>query len=311
MPDVEMPSPASAVRVLLVSDQDWFASSLRAVLEPEGYVFVRVRTAKTALHEVAGVDPDIMIVDEGLPDIETTSLVTAIRDDVLSPVVPILSYSAGSWEAGGRRSGVRAMAWDAMREPLRPHVIIAKLRRLIEIRRLIEATDAGAAGGTAGRLFNLAGMMRMLRVMVATARRQEADLSCVVLGPSEFPEPGVDVEQRARLESLCTAAIRESDVCGWIRESDLGIVAFGADAAGATSLVRRLSAQTAEKEPFAPLSAGIAQIPVGVEDRLDPSSPAVSSVASRVASLSCVAAAQGALDLARQAGGGIRIADAG
>ena len=91
MPDVETPSPASAVRVLLGSDQDWFASSLRAVLEPEGYVFVRVRTAKTALNEVAGVDPDIMIVDEGLPDIETTSLVAAIRDDVLSPVVPILS----------------------------------------------------------------------------------------------------------------------------------------------------------------------------------------------------------------------------
>jgi CheY-like chemotaxis protein len=314
MPDVTDASPATAVRVLLVSDRNWFASALRAVLEPEGFVFVRMRVARTALRDVAHVDPDLMIIDDGLPDVEAASLTSAMDDGALKPSIPILVYSASSWQERELPTGLRAAAWDVIREPLRPHVIVAKLRRLLEIRRLIEATEEGAPSDLPTGLFSLAGMMRMLRVMVAAARREGTELSCVAIGPTEIRMPEPDPEARARFAALCGTNVRESDICGWVRGSDLGIVAFGADAAGATSLVRRLSERAvadAEMAFQSPLSAGIAQISAGGPAQSEADSPRVTSVASRVASLSRVAAAQGALDQARQAGGGIRIAEAG
>lgn len=310
MSDSFEPQTAESVNVMLVSAHDWFASALQAVLEPEGFVFARVRAARVALRDAALIDPDVVILDEGLPDMEAPDLAASLTQGPLRPSIPILVYSPNFWHESEQAAAMRAGAWDIIKEPVRSNLIVAKLRRLLQIKRLIEVTEEGSLSDAATGLFNLAGMMRMLRVLGATARRQGVPLSCVVLGPTDVPAPDDLEDMRRRAASLCNGHTREADVCGWMGDAELGIVLYDTDAAGVTSMVRRLSekAEAGSGESDLRLSAGIVEL-TEPQDGDESGPPRGAPMAGRIASLSRVAAAHSALRQAREAGGGIRIAE--
>jgi FixJ family two-component response regulator len=304
-------SPADTINVMLVSAHDWFASALQAVLEPEGFVFARMRSARVALRDASQVDPDMVIIDEGLPDMEAAVLASSLGSGILKHSVPILVYSPNFWHENEQAAAMRAGAWDIIKEPVRSNLVVAKLRRLMEIKQLIEATEEGSLSDMATGLFNLAGMMRMLRVMGSAARRHGAPLTCVVLGPTRTPEADSIEAVREGAARLWAQGIRESDVCGWVDGAELGIVAFGTDAAGVTTLVRRLVERTAgdaAADELMPVSAGIVELTDRFADNVDGEASRTTPMATRIVSLSGLAAARTALREAREAGGGIRIA---
>lgn len=301
----------SPTSVLLVSGHDWFASALQAVLEPEGFAFTRVRSARIALRDATLIDPDLVIIDEGLPDLDTPSLASALVAGPLGAGVPILVHSPNFWHETAQAAAMSAGAWDIIKEPVRSRLIVAKLRRLLEIKRLIEVTEQGSMSDTSTGLFNLAGLMRMMRILGSAAKRTNTVLSCVVLGPTIPSEgDGLD-EQRSRTAVLCAENTREGDVCGWVGDSEVGIVAYDTTAAGVTAMVRRLhdlASKDSRMSDLLPLSAGIVEL-AGTEMPADVADVAIAPVASRIASLSRFTAAQNALRSAREAGGGIRVAD--
>ncbi len=295
--------------VLLVSAHDWFASALQAVLEPEGFIFARARSARRALRTVENIEPEIVIIGERLPDLDAAGLASALLTGGLKESVPILVYSPNFWHEREQAAAMAAGAWDIIKEPVRPSLVVAKLRRLLEIKRLIELTEESSLtdGGTG--LLNLTGLMRSMRLLEAAAQRNAAPLSCVVIGPSEAGAS--DLERQKNLAAdLCHRLVRESDLCGWVAEADFGVVAYNTTAAGVTSIVRRLNASLAKRpdsEALHPLSAGVVEftVPDGT-----PTPPARRIDRSpRIASLSRLAAAQTALREARHSGGGIRIAE--
>jgi len=305
-------SPAETVNVMLVSAHDWFASALQAVLEPEGFVFARMRSARVALRDAAQVNPDMVIVDEGLPDMDAPALASSLGGGVLKSSIPILVYSPNFWHENEQAAAMRAGAWDIIKEPVRSNLVVARLRRLLEIKQLIETTEEGSLSDVATGLFNLAGMMRMLRVMGSTARRHGSALTCVVLGPTETPGAESLAAMREQAARMWGQGIRESDVCGWVDSTEMAIVAFGTDAAGVTTMVRRLAEQTAsdpEAGQLAPISAGIVELTDRFAEDADAEAPHVAPMATRIAGLSGIAAARSALREAREAGGGIRIAE--
>lgn len=298
--------------VLLVSAHDWFASALQAVLEPEGFVFARARSARRALRTVEHIEPEVVIIGEQLPDLDAAGLARALLAGGLKESIPILVYSPNFWHEQEQAAAMAAGAWDIIKEPVRPSLIVAKLRRLLEIKRLIElAEESSLTDGPTG-LLNLTGLMRSMRVLEATAQRNAAPLSCVVIGPSD-PGSGPDLDRQKQVAAdLCRRHVRESDLCGWVAEADFGVVAYNTTAAGVTTLVRRLNESLStgpEGERMHPLSAGVVEFPAP-DDRLSRSGSRTDH-APRIASLSRLAAAQSALRDARDGGGGIRIAEVG
>jgi CheY-like chemotaxis protein len=301
-----------SVGVMLISAHDWFASALQAVLEPEGFAFSRVRSGRIALRDASLIDPDLVIIDEGLPDMEAPTLASALASGPLKMSVPVLVYSPNFWHESAQAAAMRAGAWDIIKEPVRSNLIVAKLHRLLEIKRLIETTEEGSLSDMATGLFNLAGLMRMLRILGSTAKRHNNSLSCVVLGATTESDPDTIDRFRARTAGLCEGNVRDSDVCGWVDEADLGIIAYGTDAAGVTALVRRLAERAAsdpETSELLPLSAGIVELTTEAQLEADAEESHLAPVAKQIASLSRFAAAQNALRQARGAGGGIRIAE--
>ncbi len=318
MLDVRTNDRTETVRVLLSSGREWFASAFCAVFEPLGFTFVRVRTAAQTLRDAGLVDPDIVVIDEGLPDLNAAELCRALTAGELDPSVPILVYCPNSWRENDQAAAMHAGAWDIIKEPVRSRLVTAKLRRLLAIKRLIQATQESSLPDGTG-LNNLAGLVGALGVLGSLARRNEANLACAVLGPTD-PSRVVDVEAlRREVAAVCNANVRGSDACAWLDDLELAIVAYDASIAGTTLMVRRLT-QTMmdELESVSDVSwsAGIVELPV--------SSPAAGPaagragengadgrtiwVADRIANLSRFAAAQTALRQAREAGGGIHIA---
>ena len=170
MSESSKPDPqASSTSVLLVTAHDWFASALQAVLEPEGFAFARVRSARLAVRDSALVNPEIVIIGENLPDMRVPELARALLAAGLRDSVPILVYSPNFWAESDEAAAMAAGAWDIIKEPVRSQLIVAKLRRLLEIKRLIEQTEEGSLADTATGLYNLAGLMRVVRLLEANA----------------------------------------------------------------------------------------------------------------------------------------------
>lgn len=296
------------VRVLLVSTHDWFTSALQAVLEPEGFVFARMRSARHALRYLEQGQPDIVILSEKLPDLDAAGLVRMLRSGGLRGSVPLLVYSPNFWHEEEQAKAVSAGAWDIIREPLRPAIITAKLHRLLAIGQLIRVVEDGSSASEAEGLSNLAAMTRSIRRLEAIASRNAVPLSCVVIGPSRPGAGEVLERQRSEAVALCNENLRVSDLCGWVNDADFGVVAYNTTAAGVITMVRRLNERlsAAADETIRSLSAGVIELPVDGESSKGSGEAAVTRTP-RIASLSRLAAAQGALREARAGGGGIRI----
>jgi two-component system KDP operon response regulator KdpE len=84
---------ARPVRVLIVDDEAQIRRLLRVGLVTQGYDCVEAETAAEALAVCAKERPDVVILDLGLPDQDGTSVIGALRQNSLVPIV-VLSAEA-------------------------------------------------------------------------------------------------------------------------------------------------------------------------------------------------------------------------
>lgn len=292
--------------MLLASSREWLASALRAVLEPAGFAFEHASTGAAALERASAAGADVVIVDEGLPDRSVPELCGDLAGLSTGPSLPILVYSPAFWHESEQAAAMRAGAWDVVREPIRSRLLVAKLERLIQIRRLIEVSEDGGLSTEPPRILELSDMVRFLPVISALAGREAEPLSCAVLGPSSPPEAPTGAGDRRRaLVELASRAMRRSDLCAWIGDEEVVVLAFGADLDGLGSMFERLAARAPGEMG---LSAGfVTLVPAGGDRTAE--EPSLGSVPERVAVLDRIAAAQAALARARETGGGCRVAE--
>lgn len=298
-------------RILLASSREWLASALRAVLEPAGFAFEHTSTGAASLERAIAAPPDVVIVDEGLPDRSVPELCTDLAGLSLARSLPILVYSPAFWHESEQAAAMRAGAWDVVREPIRSRLLVAKLERLIQIKRLIEASGAETPEEGEGPL-TLPGLFRFLPVLAALAGREGRPLGCAVLGPTRPDRLAADAEGASRdMAAFVARNTRRSDVLAWLGERDLALIAFGADLSGLGTMMERLTSRAETEGTWGErLSAGLVELDVAALAGRSGDGAAGSGVPDRVAPLARIAAAQAALRRARDAGGGVRVADA-
>ncbi|MFO7587266.1 MAG: hypothetical protein R6X22_04245 [Gemmatimonadota bacterium] len=305
---IDTPASPGAASVLLVTAHDWFASSMTAVLRPENFAVVRVHTAREAIRDVVALKPSLVVIDEELVELTPEVLIRSFRTAGLAESAPIVVYSPSFWREGAQASFVQAGAWDVIREPIRPHLLVSKLRRLLQIREMIERVEKDSLADAATGLFNLAGLVRLLRVLGSAAERSGSELSCAVIGLGDSDADAMEDGIRRQVAELFQRNLRRSDACGWLSGSELGVLAYGASPAGVTTLVRRIEEQARTSpvsDALAPIRVGIAQLSIGAGGPRGPSE----ELSGEAAGLARLASARQALYAATSDGGGIRIAD--
>ncbi|WP_151084014.1 response regulator transcription factor [Nocardioides cynanchi] len=130
-------SNAAKPRVLVVDDDKAVRESLRRSLEFNGYAVSLASDGAEALAGIAGIGPDVVVMDVMMPrldGIETTRALRQAGNDV--PVLVLTARDA----VGDRVEGLDAGADDYLTKPFALQELLARLRALL--RRVVPA-DGG------------------------------------------------------------------------------------------------------------------------------------------------------------------------
>ncbi len=117
-----MAEPAAVV--LLIEDEPQMRRFLRAALENEAYRLVEASTAREGLAQAAGQNPDIILLDLGLPDGDGIDLTRRLREWAR---MPILVISARGQERD-KVAALDAGADDYLTKPFGVGELLARMR---------------------------------------------------------------------------------------------------------------------------------------------------------------------------------------
>lgn len=124
-PDLPAPgvSPPSPV-VVLIEDEPQIRRFLRATLGSSGYRLHEATSGEDGLIEAATRQPDVVILDLGLPDIDGLQVIRRLRE---WSAVPIIVLSARGQE-GDKVAALDAGADDYVSKPFAVGELLARLR---------------------------------------------------------------------------------------------------------------------------------------------------------------------------------------
>ena len=111
-------------RILLVEDETNIRSMVSTMLESAGYQTILADTCSNALMMAASHNPDLIILDLGLPDRDGMYLLREVRKD---SVTPIIVLSARSDEAD-KVNALDAGANDYVTKPFSAAELLARVR---------------------------------------------------------------------------------------------------------------------------------------------------------------------------------------
>lgn len=128
-----MPEPA----IVLIEDEVQIRRFLRAALTGQGYRLFEAPTAADGLVEVASRQPDVVIVDLGLPDLDGLEVIRRLREWT---AVPVIVLSARGQERD-KVTALDAGADDYVSKPFSAGELLARIR--VALRHTAGASHEG------------------------------------------------------------------------------------------------------------------------------------------------------------------------
>ena len=113
------------IRILIVDDEVPIRKLLRVGLSVEGYKVVEAMNAREAMESVAAGEPDLIILDLGLPDMPGHDLLARWRNEGVE--LPIIILSSRTDEAGIVRA-LELGADDYVTKPFGTKELAARIR---------------------------------------------------------------------------------------------------------------------------------------------------------------------------------------
>ena len=118
------PPPAVRQIILVVEDEPALLRALRINLRARGYEAVTVQAGRPALEKATQREPDAVILDLGLPDLDGIDVIRALRLVTSAPVI-VLSGRTGP---GDKIGALDAGADDYVTKPFSMEELLARLR---------------------------------------------------------------------------------------------------------------------------------------------------------------------------------------
>ena len=123
-------------RLLFIEDDDEIRLALRLALEDEGYQVAEAATGREGLAAFERDEPDLLLVDLRLPDIQGFDVCRAVR---ARSIVPIIIVTAQT-DTHDLVAGLEAGADDYITKPVVPKELAARIRALLRRAHLHEVS---------------------------------------------------------------------------------------------------------------------------------------------------------------------------
>jgi len=132
----EMKTEQMRPTVLAVNDEPKVLELLTVLLEHEGYKVVCTDNGHRALELARSLDPDIVISDVVMPEMDGLDLCRLLKQDSRTAFVPVLLASAVRTGKRSSLSALTAGADDFLEMPFRRQELLVKVARLAERHRI-------------------------------------------------------------------------------------------------------------------------------------------------------------------------------
>jgi len=134
--------------VLVVEDDAANRALLTHLLESEGFRVHALADGEAGLAAIATVDPDLVLLDVGLPGLDGFELTRRLRMDARHVTLPILLLT-GRTLPSDVVTGLNAGADDFITKPFSQPELIARIRSALRLRRALVGMEAAHAVVTA------------------------------------------------------------------------------------------------------------------------------------------------------------------
>jgi DNA-binding response OmpR family regulator len=114
-------------RILVVDDEPAIRHVLRAYLEADGYAVLESDRGAEALRVVGSLNPDLVLLDIGLPDLDGVEVLRTLRRDTELPVILVTARS----EEVDRLIGLTVGADDYVTKPFSPREVVARVKTVL------------------------------------------------------------------------------------------------------------------------------------------------------------------------------------
>ena len=112
------------VKILVVEDDFPIRNLICTTLETQGYQYIAARTGEEAVGKAAAGQPDVMLLDLGLPDMEGVEIIKRVRTWSSMPIIVISARS----EDSDKVEALDAGADDYLTKPFSVEELLARLR---------------------------------------------------------------------------------------------------------------------------------------------------------------------------------------
>ena len=119
------------IRVAVIEDNQINIDLIRYQLEVEGFEIIIEKTGAEGLKMIKDQEPDLILLDIGLPDIDGFELCKVLRSDEKTKNYPIIMLTARV-EDSDRIEGLKLGADDYITKPYNAEELILRIRNLLK-----------------------------------------------------------------------------------------------------------------------------------------------------------------------------------
>jgi two-component system, OmpR family, KDP operon response regulator KdpE len=124
------------ISVLIVEDDRKILRVYSTSLEAEGYIVVEASNGQRAIEEVRTRNPDIILLDLGLPDIDGLALVPTIRANSAAPIIVVSAREQDADKVKALDQGAN----DYLTKPFSVPELLARIRVALRNRAQVGST---------------------------------------------------------------------------------------------------------------------------------------------------------------------------
>lgn len=120
---------AIRARILLVEDDSLLRHAFKLLLEDAGYAISEAGTAAAAIATAQSENPDLILLDLGLPDANGLDVARALRKDGMKDT-PIFALT-GRVGAEEKAACIEAGCTSYLTKPIEPKILIKRLQEFL------------------------------------------------------------------------------------------------------------------------------------------------------------------------------------
>jgi len=123
--------------VLVIEDEPEIRRFLRTTLPAHGFRLIEATTGQDGLTEARARNPDLILLDLGLPDLDGTEVIRQVREWTATPIIVLSAREQEQMKVGALDQG----ADDYLTKPFGVHELLARMRTAL--RHVARVADAG------------------------------------------------------------------------------------------------------------------------------------------------------------------------